>query len=147
MKRSQISVILSLFAVFGSGIAVGAFGYHKYATKTVSAIVKPVVKSTPEEWRRKYVEELRTRLDLNETQVGRLNAILDDTRSRFRALKDHSKQQTEQIKSEQYKLIREMLNASQVSEYELFREERSRKMRENAAREKAAKEQAAKAGN
>ena len=41
MKRSQLGIILSLFAVFGSGIVVGAFGYHSYTAKTVSATVRP----------------------------------------------------------------------------------------------------------
>jgi hypothetical protein len=147
MKQGQISIVLSLLAVFASGMAVGAFGYHKYALKTVSATVKPQVKSTPEEWRRKYVEEMRSRLQLDDNQVTRLHTILDDTKSRFIDLKQRSKQETEQIKTEQSQAIRAMLSPSQAPEYDRFREERARKMKENAAREKAAKEAAAKAGN
>ena len=48
VKRSQLGIILSLFAVFGSGIVVGAFGYHSYTTKTVSATAQPPAKkATP----------------------------------------------------------------------------------------------------
>ena len=64
MKRSQLSVILSMFAVFCSGIAVGAYGYHSYSAKTVVATGKRPL--TPEEWRKKYIEEVRTRVRLDE---------------------------------------------------------------------------------
>src|SRR4051812_25324084 len=37
VKRSSTGVLLSMLAVFGSGIGVGALGYHSYSVKTVSA--------------------------------------------------------------------------------------------------------------
>jgi hypothetical protein len=146
VKRSQLGIVLSLFAVFGSGIVVGAFGYHSYTTKTVSATGQPPVKrDTPEEWRRKYVNELHTRLNLDDSQLGRLNAILDETRERFRVLKEQQKQETDQVRASHSEKIREMLRSEQLPEYQKFRDERDQKIREQAAKEKAAKEQAAKA--
>jgi hypothetical protein len=132
-----------MFAVFCSGIAVGAYGYHSYTAKTVAATGKPPL--TPEEWRKKYVEEVRTRVHLDDTQVGSLNAILDETKSRFKDLKDRQKQQqkqeTDRIRSEQNEKVRAMLKPEQRPEYDRFREERERRMKEQAAKDEAAKRQ------
>jgi hypothetical protein len=145
VKRSQMSVILSLFAVFGSGIAVGAFAYHSYTAKTVSATVNAPV--SPQEWRRKYIEEISTRLQLDPTQLGHLNEILDSTRNRFKTLKERQKKEIEEVKSAQSEEIRAILTPTQIPEYEAFRQERQRRMKEMAAREQAAKEAKGKAGN
>ena len=141
MKRSQASVILSMFAVFGSGIVVGAYGYHSYTTKTVIATVKAPPKRDPEEWRRKYVAELHTRLKLDDAQVNSLQSILDETKTRFRDLRDRQKQETDQVKAEQSEKVRAMLKPEQKPEYDKFREERDRKMKEQAAKEQAARQQ------
>jgi hypothetical protein len=156
VKRSQLGMLLSMFAVFASGICVGAFGYHSYTVKTVAATTgTQPPKRTPEEWRKIYVEELRSRLQLDGKQITDLNTILDDTRSQFHALKNRQKQEAdqlrEQIRSDQTNKVRAMLKPEQRDEYEKFRDERDRKMKADmAAREqaeKAAKAQAGKAGN
>jgi hypothetical protein len=144
-------MLLSMFAVFASGICVGAFGYHSYTVKTVVATTgTQQPKRSPDEWRRIYVEELRQRLRLDETQVKSLNTILDETRSQFHALKNRQKQEAdqlrEQIRADQTNKVRAMLLPPQKAEYEKFREERDRKMKaDQAAREQAEKAQAAKA--
>jgi hypothetical protein len=146
VKRSQVSIILSMLAVFCSGILVGGYGYHSYAAQTVSATGKPPLK--PEEWRRKYIEEVRTRVNLDDAQVGSLNLILDETRSRFRDLKERQKQEqkkeTDRIRSEQNEKVRAMLKPEQRPEYDRFREEREQRMKEQAAKDQAAKQQSGK---
>lgn len=145
MKRSQLGIILSLFAVFGSGIVVGAFGYHSYTAKTVSATVRPPAKKdTPEEWRRKYINELRTRLNLDDKQLAELNAVLDETRERFKVLKERQKQETDEVRASHTEKVRAMLKPDQLPQYQKFRDERDRKIKEQAAKEKAAKDQASK---
>jgi DNA anti-recombination protein RmuC len=139
VKRSQVSVLLSMFAIFGSGIVVGAFGYHSYTANTVSATAVVPVKKDPEDWRRRYVDAIRTRLNLEQTQLGQLNTILDQTKARFKDLKERQKQETDEIRAEQLERIRGMLTAAQKPEFEKFREERERKMKEQAAKEQAAK--------
>lgn len=142
MKHSQLGIILSLFAVFGSGIVVGAFGYHSYTAKTVSATARPPAK--PDEWRRKYIDELHSRLHLDSSQLTQLNAILDETRERFKVLKEHQKQETDEVRASHTERVRAMLRPQQLPEYQRFRDEREKKIREQAEKEKAAKEQAAK---
>lgn len=139
MKRSHLSIILSLFAVFGSGIVVGAIGYHSYSSKTVTATVKTAEKRDPQEWRRKYVAEITARLQLDPTQLGHLNGILDQTRSRFKSLKERHKQEIDQVKAGQSEEIMAILTPAQKVEYVEFRQERDRRMKELAAREQASK--------
>jgi hypothetical protein len=135
-----------MFAVFGSGIVLGAYAYHSYTVKTVTATVESPARKSPDQWRREYVATLSKRLTLDEQQVGSLNAILDDTRSQFKQLKERHKSEADQLKMAQTNKVRAMLNPSQLSEYEKFREERDRKVKaELAAKEQATK--AAKAGN
>jgi len=151
VKRSSTGVLLSMLAVFGSGIGVGALGYHSYSVKTVSATTATQQpKRSPEEWRKAYVEELRQRLQLDSKQVGDLNSILDDTRTQFHALRTRQKKEADelrdQIRSEQRNKVTAMLKPVQRDEYTKFWEERERKMKADmAAREKA--EKAGKAGN
>jgi hypothetical protein len=140
VKRSQLSIALSLFAVFGSGIVVGAYGYHSYTTKTVAATVKAPGKRDPDEWRRKYIEELRSRLKMDGQQVSSLNEILDETRARFKDLKEDQKHQTDRIRAEHSEKVRAMLTPAQRPEYDKFRAERDQKMKEQAAKEQAAKQ-------
>jgi hypothetical protein len=149
VKRSYWGVVLSLVAVFASGIGVGALGYHSYTVKTVAATtLNQPPKLTPQEWRQQYIQELRTRLELQDTQVSGLNAILDETRSRVHELKDRHKHEVDQMRADQQNKVRAMLDAKQLAEYEKFREERDRKMKaEQAAREQAEKARAGKAGN
>ena len=146
MRRSQLSIVLSMFAVFGSGIAVGAYAYHSYTVKTVKATAESPARKSPEQWRREYVGMLSKRLTLDETQVGSLNSILDDTRRQFTQLKERHKSEADQLKMVQTNKVRAMLSPTQLSEYERFRDERERKIKaEQAAKEQATK--AAKAGN
>lgn len=133
-----------MFAVFGSGIVVGAFGYHSYTAKTVIATVNAPVKKDPEDWRRKYIDAMRSRLSLEQSQLDQLNGILDHTRGRFRSLKERQKQETDEIRAEQTDKIRSILTAAQKPEFEKFREERERKMKEQAAKDQAAKQQTGK---
>jgi hypothetical protein len=154
VKRSYTGMLLSMLAVFASGIGVGALGYHSYTVKTVAATTttQPPRRS-PEEWRKAYVEELRQRLQLDAKQVGDLNTILDDTRSQFHSLKNRQKKEAdelrEQIRSDQRNKVTAMLKPEQRDDYVKFWEERDRKMKADmAAREQAAKAaQAGKAGN
>jgi hypothetical protein len=139
VKRSHINIILSLLAVFGSGIAVGAFAYHSYTAKTVSARVDGPVKRDPQEWRRQYLEEISSRLQLDPTQLGHLNGILDETRARFKGLKERHKKEIDDVKAAQTEQIKSILTPDQKPEFDKFREERERRMREIAARQQAAK--------
>jgi uncharacterized membrane protein len=143
MKKSSLTVALSLLAVFVSGAVVGAFGHRLYMVRSVTATVPPSPapsKPSPEEFRRKYVEELRTRLRLDEPQLAKLNTILDETRERFHQMRERSKERSKteagEIRQDQRNQIRSMLKPAQQPEYEKIIQERDNreKDRQNAAR-------------
>ena len=126
MRRSSLNVAVSMLAVFVSGAVVGVFGHRLYTVRSVySAVEKPA--RSPEDWRRNYIQELRTRLTLDEAQVSRLNEILDQTRDRFQALRDKGRPEAEQIRQDQRNNVRAMLNPSQQPEYEKILQERDKK--------------------
>src|SRR5262245_10178282 len=111
MKKSM-GVGVSLLAVFLSGAVVGAFGHRLYMVRSVysgPATVPPAAPK-PEDFRKKYVEELRTRLHLDEPQLGKLNTILDQTREKFHEMRERSKERSKvestQIRQEQRNQIR-----------------------------------------
>ncbi len=141
MKRSTTSAALWLLVVFLSGIAVGAVGYRLYTVKKVSAAVvpPPVKRPSPEEFRKWYVDELHTKLHLDDTQVQKLGAVLDDTRVKFDAEKERNKAAMKQIHDGQISSIRSILTDAQKPEYDKIHAEREkrRKERQELERRKA----------
>ena len=128
MKRTQYTLILSLLLVFASGTVVGAFGLHLYEAKTVTATSR----KSPDDFRRAYVEDLRTRLGLNVEQVVKLNTVLDQTRAQYKDVRDRMKPDMNRIKSEQIEKVNSMLSPEQQQKYEVFRTEQSNKAKQGA---------------
>ena len=123
MRRSTWSVGAYLFLVFSSGIAVGGFGHYLYTVKSVSATTR----KSPDEQRKRYVDELRTRLKLTSEQVTELNEIMDTTHEQFRVLREKHKPEMKAIREEQVDKIRGILEKSQRDDYEAWRKERDEK--------------------
>ena len=119
MRRSSLTAGLYLLLLFFSGVAVGAFGLHLYTLNTVTA-------NGPNEFRRKYIAELRTRLKLTDGQVNQLGLILDETRRRHRELRDRHQPELKAIQDEQVSKIRAILQDSQQAEYTKLLEEREK---------------------
>jgi len=91
MPKSRLLAFLGLLAIFVSGAVCGAFGYHLYMASPVFghnlAQGGPGAHKgpgpDPEEIRRRLVEEMRSRVKLDDAQVARLNQIYDNTRAQF----------------------------------------------------------------
>lgn len=124
MKRSSLSTGVYLLLVFLSGIVVGVFANRLYVMNSVSANANP---KSPEEWRRKYVAEMRSRLRLSDQQVAQLEPILDETRQRFHDAHERAKPELKAIQDEQVQKIRSILKDDQKAEYEKMREEREKR--------------------
>lgn len=129
MKPSRLTVALYAVLTFASGTVVGLFGHRLYVT--ADARTKQPGSRSPEEYRRRYVEEMRARLKLSDQQVTDLNVVLDSTRDRFRQLREKERPEVKAIQDDQVARIRALLNAEQSVEYEKMREERDRRMREH----------------
>jgi uncharacterized membrane protein len=124
MKPSSPKIGLYLLLVFLSGALVGAFGYRLYSVNSVSA------KGTHESYRKIYLNEMQTRLKLTPAQLSNLVFILDETKARFKAVRDRMDPEMKQIQREQRDKIRDMLKPEQKAEYEKMLEERARKQKQ-----------------
>jgi hypothetical protein len=120
MRRSSLTTGLYLVLLFLSGVAVGAFGLRLYTVNSVSA-------RNPEEFRRRYVAELRDKLTLTDDQVKLLGPILDETRQRHRELMEKHRPEFKTIQDEQEHKIRAMLTDAQQPEYTKFLELREKR--------------------
>lgn len=120
MKRSALGVALSLILVFLSGVVAGALGYHFLAPK-------PKRPLTPDEYRQAWTREMRTRLKLNEQQIGQLDRILDSTRQKFHELRERQRPEVKALQDAQTAAIKAILSSEQGAEYDKMRKEREQK--------------------
>ena len=121
MKVTKLSVALYVGLLFLSGVAVGAFGYRLYTVAPVSAMN---ARPNGAEYRKKYLNEMQTRLKLSPEQVTKLDGILDETRSKFHAARERTKPEFEAIRGAQVERVRSILSDGQRAEYEKMRKER-----------------------
>jgi len=132
MTRSRLNTAFYVLLVFLSGAVLGIFGDRLYTARSVNAGAARPPK--PADFRKKYVDELTSRLHLSSDQVTQLGGILDDTRRKYDEEHGRSKQQLAQIHGEQVQKIREILTASQTADYDKFRAEREKAREEREKR-------------
>jgi hypothetical protein len=125
MKLSRWTIALYVGLVFASGIVVGAYG-HRF-TDLVGVSAKA---PNPDEFRRRFNAEMKTRLQLTAEQSTRLDAILEQTRDEFRATRDGLEPALQKIREEQHQRILEILEPAQRAEYEKMRQEREARIRQ-----------------
>jgi hypothetical protein len=126
MKRSSISTWIYLLLVFASGAVFGVFSDHLYTTKTVLA--KTVAaRNDPNEFRRRYMDEMKTRLHLDMKQLNSLGEILDETGIQMHDLHEKYKPQMTAIHNAQVDRVKGLLNDTQRAEYQKMLDEREAK--------------------
>lgn len=116
MKRWNIPIAVYLFLVFVSGGVVGALGYRLYSPPSA----RSAQRLSPEAWRRQYLEEFHTRVNLTPDQMKQVNGILDDTDVIFHQTHDKHHQEFEKIKADQRAKMRVILTPEQLPKYEQF---------------------------
>ena len=126
MIGSRAPIWAYLLLVFAGGGVVGVFADRLYTVKGVSADSRAQPR-TPDEYRQKYVEELKTRLKLDAVQVAKLNAVLESTQERMHQLHEREKPEMTAIHQEQVDRVHEILNDKQDVEYDKMREEREKR--------------------
>jgi uncharacterized membrane protein len=130
MPKSKLVVSLYVVVVFLSGVLVGGASYRLYSVTTVTGVHNRSNRS-PEDFRRRYVEDMRGRMKLNDQQVTRLQQILDGTRDRFKQLRETTQPQYDAIQAGQVDQIRAMLDDPQKALYEQWRQEREKVRRQH----------------
>ncbi len=121
MKRSGAIAATYLLLTFCTGVAVGGFGFWMYEARTVRADAR---KATADEYRKKYLSEMQTRLKLSPDQVQKLVTILDTTRNTFRELNEKHRPEYQAVHENQREQVRTLLDESQRLEYEKMMKER-----------------------
>jgi len=124
MKRWGLTAALYLLLTFASGAAVGGFGLWLYQSRSVRA---DTPKSRSEEYRKRYLQEMETRLKLSGDQKQKLVTILDNTRQLFRELGEKHRPEYNAIHQNQVEQINAILEGEQKAEYEKLRQERDKR--------------------
>ena len=136
MRRATLSSILYVLLVFVSGAAVGGFAYRLYATNQVVA-------AKPDEYLRKYLDEMHARLSLSNDQLTQLSNIMATTKTRFHDVKAKWDKEAKRLRAPEMKAIQEdqirqingILTPQQQAEYEKLRAEReAQRQKANSAK-------------
>jgi hypothetical protein len=123
MPRSRISIALYLFLVFASGIMVGIVSYRLYAANTASANNSP---GSMSEFRKRYLDGMRTKVGASEAQIVAITRTLDDTKRKFDALAAEEQPLHDKIQQDHIDEIKALLNDQQKVAYDNWRAERER---------------------
>ena len=128
MKRSDVRIGLYMSTVFLSGVLVGGFSHRAYSVKAVVPDKPPKAKSA-DDYRKKYIQELKVKIGVNEAQIVDIHRILDETKQRYRAAHHKIEPEMKQIQEDQVAQIRQILTEQQRPKYDDFRQERERRKR------------------
>jgi DNA anti-recombination protein RmuC len=137
VKLNRGLVAVYVVAIFVSGGVTGYYAHRFYDVSSVSANAT----RNPEEFRRQYMEEMKSRLKLTEQQATQLSSILDETRKQFRetrasiepqlqTTRDSIEPQLQKIRDEQQTRVHAILNPQQQTEYDKIRAERLARMKQ-----------------
>ncbi|MFL6352047.1 MAG: hypothetical protein ACJ74Z_09380 [Bryobacteraceae bacterium] len=129
MRRNQWTAAVVAVLLFCCGAAVGALGHRYYASTEVNA-------KSAEDFRHRYVSEMRSKLSLTPSQVTQLETILDETKAKFKAVKDSYRPAMLEIKKEQVSRVKSILTQQQAPIYERLVAEREQRMKEQDERER-----------
>lgn len=127
MKLTRWTVAVYMSLVFLCGGVAGAFAYRLYSVSAVSANAS---RRSPEAFRKRFLAELKARLNLSEDQMSKAGVIMEETGRRFRAARGTIEPEIKKIRDDQRQQISEILNREQRQEWVKMVEERDR-AREN----------------
>lgn len=120
MNRLSLPFWLYGLLIFSGGAAVGALGHRLYSASSVTATAGPL---RPDEWRKRFTAEMKTRVQLDEAQMERLNVILDESKQLFDQVRAKYHPEMKAIYDAQVQRINDMLTEKQRAEYAKIREE------------------------
>ena len=129
MKLSRGAVALYVGLIFACGAVVGGFSHRLYTVTTVNAKAS----KNPEEFRQRYMAEMKGHVGLTPEQTMKLEFILDETRARIHDAQQKLDPEIMEIRTEQIEKIRDMLTAGQKPLYEQLRKEREERAKQKGA--------------
>ena len=125
MKPWKLPVLLYLLVVFVSGAAVGALGYRTYNPPSSAA------KVSPEVWRKQYLQDLTSKVNLTTEQAQKVDGILEETSNRFHEARAQHNQIVKQIGDQQRSDIRAILTPDQLPKVDQFWQERDQRAKQS----------------
>jgi len=132
MVETRVKVRLAFVSIFVLGIAAGALGVCVY--------YRGIDPGRPPGWtgrfdRERYVKQMTEAVGLQPEQMGALNAILNETREEFLALRARLRPQFDEVRQRARARLRAILNADQEGRFEAFlkRWDEERRAEEQAA--------------
>jgi hypothetical protein len=128
MKLSRSTIGVYVATIFASGVLLGVFGQRLYNAAEVSAAQS---RPSPEEVRKRNIEEARARLHLTDAQVTGFNVILDESLARYRELNEKERPELQAIYQHQTERINAILTPEQLVQMEQLRQERREKQKQN----------------
>jgi hypothetical protein len=129
MKLSRWTLALYVGLVFASGIVVGAYSHRFIDVTAVSANAR----RNPEEFRKRFTAEMKSRLNLTSDEMTKLGEVLDVTQAEFSDTRGSIEPALAKIREEQHRRILEILQPAQQAEYENMRREREARARQEGA--------------
>lgn len=132
MRFSRGAITLYVGLVFACGLVLGVFGDRLYNASVV--VARPFATKNPEEFRKKVIAEYRSRLKLTGEQVAKLEAIMDETRTRVEETRQKMKPAYQKIHEEQTEKIRALLSLDQQVEYDKMHKEHEERGKQNPGR-------------
>jgi hypothetical protein len=124
MPRTRLSAAAYLILVFASGILVGVVSHRLYMTTTASATSVAVAPKNMEEFKRRYLADMRQKVHATDAQVAEVDHILDDTKRKFDALHAQEKPLRDKIQQDQLSEIRAVLDDQQRTAFDQWHQER-----------------------
>jgi predicted secreted Zn-dependent protease len=123
MPRNRISIALYLFLVFASGILVGVVSHRLYATNTARA--STTAPANMSEFRKRYLDGMRTRVGASEDQIKEITKTLDDTKHKYDELASQEQPLHDKVQADHIEKIKAILNDQQRVAYDNWRAERA----------------------
>jgi len=131
MPRTRLRAILYLILVFASGVLVGVASTRLYAVK--ASVPTPAAPRTMAEFTRRYTDEMRQQIGVNDQQVAAVEKILADSKKRYDDLRREQRPMRDRIQQEQVDSIRAVLTDAQKPAYEAWRAERLKRSKTGAS--------------
>jgi hypothetical protein len=123
MPRTRLSAAAYLILVFASGILVGIVSHRLYVT---TASVSATAPKSMEEFKRRYLADMRQKVHASDAQIAQVDHILDDTKRKFDDLHAQEKPLRDKIQQDQLTEIRALLDDQQRTAFDRWHEERLR---------------------
>jgi hypothetical protein len=125
MKLTRTTIGLWMGLVFICGAVLGVLSHRLYTVSTVRANTGGAPRRNAEQFRQRYIAELKARLRLTDDQLAKLEAVLDDTRMKVREARVALDPEMKKIRDGQEAQIREILSDEQETEWSKMQQERA----------------------